>query len=819
MSTQDNVTIDVTPTPRVLRMLGQVDLSPARCFAEFIDNALDEGIDGTPGRGQKSDAGETLRIEIETPTWHEYDNDYENAKVIVRDNGPGMSKEDLEKNLKAGYSGKDPLNEMGLFGMGFNIATARLGNRTSVRTTQVGDDHWSVATIDFRDLETKGTFKVDVDFEDKEDPSNHGTEIIIGRLNEMARTLNQKQNMPENLGDWYTPVLERENVKITINGDEISPKPACTWSEERSVEIGNEEFPAYLPLDEKIGEGHYCKECWTWWDEQFLTQNENETWECPSCEDGGEVVEREQRVWGWVGIQRFFDQNHYGIDLVRNGRIIEKHDKSLFYWENPDGEMVMEYPIDTEHWGGRIVGELHIDFVPVTNTKDAFDKSNERWRKVRETVRGEAPFRPQIARDHGYEPNRSPLGKLYKGYRTGNEVGKKRLVPGEVKGNGDVEGDNTRPREWAELFWEGKEEYQDDSKWWELVEQAEEAMRDSSSGEEDDEGDESATSQSDSDSTDGSDTTGSDTTGFDLDPSGGDNTDSSSGDESGTDLPTETESETETNQPVRETVHEEDLSGTYGLDEIGQPEISFEVYRLEQGNMDNGPVEVERDSWQERTVTYEPNHEFFTEFGHNPIDSILMEAAYTFRKRMDDPSEWRQTRLFAELQAKYCEDDRVSPEGLAARANEQLASIKERVADEEFDLKEYEINDDVVENVRESVLEMRGRGGGEVDQLLESSAYLEFASHEELVEYFRENPEQFFDETVWMRDYENLGSDRLKEQSVSKFAAYLRDVVMLADQATRYDLVDARPAKRIEIDRAAESLRLLGAEAADSTNV
>jgi len=46
MSTQDSVTIDVTPTPRVLRMLGQVDLSPARCFAEFIDNGLDEGIDG-----------------------------------------------------------------------------------------------------------------------------------------------------------------------------------------------------------------------------------------------------------------------------------------------------------------------------------------------------------------------------------------------------------------------------------------------------------------------------------------------------------------------------------------------------------------------------------------------------------------------------------------------------------------------------------------------------------------------------------------------------------------------------------------------------
>jgi len=39
---------------------------------------------------------------------------------------------------------------------------------------------------------------------------------------------------------------------------------------------------------------------------------------------------------------------------------------------------------------------------------------------------------------------------------------------------------------------------------------------------------------------------------------------------------------------------------------------------------------------------------------------------------------------------------------------------------------------------------------------------------------------------------------------------------MLANEATRYNLVDARPAKRIELDRAAESLRLLEAEAANN---
>ena len=47
--------------------------------------------------------------------------DNENARVVVKDNGPGMSFEVLEKAVKAGWSGNSPLENLGLFGMGFNI--------------------------------------------------------------------------------------------------------------------------------------------------------------------------------------------------------------------------------------------------------------------------------------------------------------------------------------------------------------------------------------------------------------------------------------------------------------------------------------------------------------------------------------------------------------------------------------------------------------------------------------------------------------------------------------------------------------------------
>ena len=86
---------------------------------------------------------------------------------------------------------------------------------------------------------------------------------------------------------------------------------------------------------------------------------------CPVCQRTDRLRERTRRVKGWLGIQRYFDQQDYGLDLIRNGRVIEERSKVFFSWTHPDtGEVVPEYPLEQIHWGGRIVGELSIDFVP-----------------------------------------------------------------------------------------------------------------------------------------------------------------------------------------------------------------------------------------------------------------------------------------------------------------------------------------------------------------------------------------------------------------------------------------------------------------------
>src|ERR1700754_3699107 len=107
---------DLTPDPRVLQMLGEINLPQWRCIAELVDNSIDGFVHAT----RSGSSIEAPEIGISLPMA-----DNENARVTVKDNGPGMSFESLESAVRAGWSGNDPMSNLGLFGMGFNIATAR----------------------------------------------------------------------------------------------------------------------------------------------------------------------------------------------------------------------------------------------------------------------------------------------------------------------------------------------------------------------------------------------------------------------------------------------------------------------------------------------------------------------------------------------------------------------------------------------------------------------------------------------------------------------------------------------------------------------
>ena len=460
---------DVTPNPRILAMLGRIPFEPWQCLAELIDNSIDALLSAqeeNPDWILDELGGDNFPINITLPS--QADLDVGRGVVTVIDRGPGMTLSQLKSAVKAGFSGNDPTNKLGLFGMGFNIATAKLGKVTTVTTARKEDENWTCLKIDFDEMMRTGKFQAKRWFEPKVGgypDEDHGTIVEISSLDrqECRPLVHARGTIKKKLGKVYSNIIEDKSVIIRLNDDqEIQPRKHCTWSPSRFVTtstFGN--VNAIIPIDKTLPSESFCKACWGWCPNDSVMDGN-----CPNCGINGQTIERNRRIHGWVGIQRYLDQDDFGIDLIRNGRVIEQLSKDFFSWTNPEGIKELEYPIDTVHWGGRIVGEIHLDFIGVTYTKNSFDKTQYNWNHAVEIIRGNTPLRPQIARRNNLPVNDSPLGKLFAGYRKANPPGTKHLVPGNPSSPND--GDNSTAKRWAQHFWSGDEEYQDDQKWYDF---------------------------------------------------------------------------------------------------------------------------------------------------------------------------------------------------------------------------------------------------------------------------------------------------------------------------------------------------------------
>ena len=116
--------VDITPTPKILRTLGEIPFQQWQCLAELIDNSVDAFAEAVR-------AGASLNEKRISVSWSSDAVPPNGRAVEIVDTGIGMEIDQLQNAARAGYSSNDPINNLGLFGMGFNIATARLGEKTS----------------------------------------------------------------------------------------------------------------------------------------------------------------------------------------------------------------------------------------------------------------------------------------------------------------------------------------------------------------------------------------------------------------------------------------------------------------------------------------------------------------------------------------------------------------------------------------------------------------------------------------------------------------------------------------------------------------
>jgi hypothetical protein len=769
---------NLKPEPRVLPMLGEINIDQWRCIAELIDNAVDgflkESRSGKPVVG--------ARVDVFLPGA-----DKEGATLRVMDNGAGMSPEVLERAMRAGWSDNNPIDNLGLFGMGFNIATARLGSVTEVWTTRKGDREWHGLTIDFDTLRRQRHFRTPHLRRPKADSEQQGTEITIRQLKpEQRKWLVKNSNQTtvrKRLSQSYSAMLRQNGVPITfelhVNNKRVEARRHCVWNEDRVVPgPGGINVPAVISINHALADRLYCTNCMSWLFEGAVGEA------CPICGSENSVVKRTRKVTGWLGVQRYLDESEFGIDFVRNGRKIEIANKDLFSWHNGENEE-REYPIDDPRNRGRIVGEIHIDHCRVTYAKDRFDRADPTWDEMVRLIRGEGPLRPEKAKELTFPLNESPLFRLFKAFRRTSPQSKTAGAYARIL----IGKENNLAREMAGYFHNGNSAYQDDTKWWELVEAADRELLYGQSG-----GDK---------------------------PSGSRRDDLPAGliDEAApvvTSVTSLVEPKTPAllKAPPRRAAPMLTRKYHHLSSGLKWNVVAFEVEAGDPELLDESPWSVVLADVPTKTYhyLYYPAHPVFQSVTMTPRDGLLAHLAFMTANQTRTSSQNPDlARIIADFRADYGAENTLDFKSLPSDASAILVDLARSLAEAcPVDDRASLFNGLSVSEQTAVMRALAGRKIKPTDVTVDGS-FLQYAPFEIIKALVENRPELCFDGKVWDAAFADLdyGNVEITEEArnsvVSKYLGLISDAIWLSKQ----DSSDLAGSSRDEVIRAVKSLQLL----------
>lgn len=237
----------------------------------------------------------------------------------------GMGYSELNSFLQWGFSTKrGDKGKIGKYGAGGKGAIGYLGIGCEIRTKRKGEDIiWELSESNWRDEELKTLQPSAV----KSDvpPEVGFTQIDIFGVD---RKIN-KEELKRILSYIYKPLLEKNLVDITVEGLKVEP--------------------AIFPTDQN---------------EQVESFLENTKY---------------GQLSGWFGKLAPKSGMRGGVRCYYNGRLITKDYRRIQeFFGHPDPQYVGSMNF--------LIGELHLDFVPVLPNKTDFDRDSEEWKWVEDYI-------------------------------------------------------------------------------------------------------------------------------------------------------------------------------------------------------------------------------------------------------------------------------------------------------------------------------------------------------------------------------------------------------------------------------------------------
>lgn len=244
--------------------------------------------------------------------------------ISITDNGVGMSKAQLADAVRLARSSKK--NKLGQYGLGMKAACVAMGSRFTIDTRPPGNRETYRVIWDSADWAVRQAWTFDIETVPAKG-DDHGTVITVEKLKVKAG--GKIATMRVDLGRRFAPFLRRKMAVIRVEGKAVEA-PVIDYLPEDGLKVAN---PG--PLDITLSNG--------------------------------------SRIHGHVGLMKSSSQRgFYGFDTFRNGRMITTFDKFCF----------------THHPTlARIVGELHMDDLPVTSNKRQWITEDSLYQEAVKKVR------------------------------------------------------------------------------------------------------------------------------------------------------------------------------------------------------------------------------------------------------------------------------------------------------------------------------------------------------------------------------------------------------------------------------------------------
>ena len=208
-------------------------------LAEFVDNS-------TQSRMNYGNLIDEVLREEGRPLIVSIVHDRPNRTLTIEDNSIGMSKDDLIAALRIAQPTLDSKGRS-KYGMGMKTAACWIGTHWTITTCEWGEGKEWTATVDVDAIAHRGA-KVPLTMRTVS-PDDHYTTIMISNLRRVIQKRSE-ETIKDYLGSMYMfdlrpDVKGQVALKLTYNGEEVTPPQESDWDSDPSGTLMKRDLPTF----------------------------------------------------------------------------------------------------------------------------------------------------------------------------------------------------------------------------------------------------------------------------------------------------------------------------------------------------------------------------------------------------------------------------------------------------------------------------------------------------------------------------------------------------------------------------------------------